>query len=375
MERIASPVRPDWERKMEDIGFEFHSADGGYWEESVCYRFTAEQIDVVEEATAELHRLAKAAAGFVIANDRWDELRIPRQYAPYVRQSWERGERSLFGRFDLAWDGQSPPKLLEYNADTPTSLVESAIAQWQWWRDLHPGDDQFNSLHERLIERWKLVAEQLPPGCPIHFACLKDNEEDWVNLEYVRDTALQAGIDARFIYIEDIGVDGNGQFVNLDMIPIRALFKLYPWEWMVREAFGPKLLSGAMRLIEPPWKMILSNKGILPILWELFPDHPNLLPAYFAPDRIAGDFVKKPVFSREGANVEMHRGGVVTTEPGRYGEEGWIWQACADLPCFDGKYPVIGSWVVGDDPAGMCVREDVKPVTTNLSRFVPHYFI
>ena len=375
MERIVSSVRPDWEKKMEAIGFEFHSADGGYWDESVCYRFTAAQIDEVEEAAAELHRLARSAVGYVLANDLWDTLRIPPAYADYIRQSWQRGDRSLFGRFDLAWDGTSPPKLLEYNADTPTSLVESAIAQWQWWMDLHPDEDQFNSLHERLIERWKEIAAQLPSGCPIHFACLKDNEEDWVNLEYVRDTALQAGIDARFIHIEDIGVDAEGRFVNLDEVPMRALFKLYPWEWMVREEFGPKLLASPMHMIEPPWKMVLSNKAILPILWELYPDHPNLLPAYFSPEKLGDDYVKKPVFSREGANVELHRGGQVSAEPGRYGEEGWIYQARAELPCFDGKYPVIGAWIVGDEPAGMCLREDIKPITTNLSRFVPHYFV
>jgi glutathionylspermidine synthase len=215
---------------------------------------------------------------------------------------------------------------------------------------------------------------QLPADGRVYFTCDFESAEDAGTLDYLRDTAAQAGIDPISIDISDIGWDGT-RFVDLDGRTISSLFKLYPWEWMVREEFGQHLLKRTMRVIEPPWKMVLSNKAILPMLWEMFPDHPNLLPAYFEPGRFKTDFVRKPLYSREGANVSITTGGKTFEQPGEYGEEGFIWQAYHPLPQFGGNYPVIGSWIVGEEPAGIGIREDDSPITKNSSRFVPHYFV
>jgi len=130
-----------------------------------------------------------------------------------------------------------------------------------------------------------------------------------------------------------------------------------------------------MRVFEPPWKMLLSNKGLMPILWELFPDHPNLLPAYFTPGKITGNWVEKPLLSREGANVTLHIDGRTVAADGDYGAEGRIYQAYAPIPRFGDDYVTIGSWIIGDVPAGIGLREDSSPITRNSSRFVPHYFV
>ncbi len=376
MKRESSVQRPDWQRQFEDLGFHFHSADGGYWDERVCFQLTTEEVDRLEASTEELHRLCMSAVGHVIAEGRMGELAIPAEFHEYVSHSWRAGEPSLYGRFDLCFDGSGEPKMLEYNADTPTSLIESAIAQWNWQQELHADCDQFNSLHEKLIERWREIARSLRLAGPMHFACVRDNIEDVGNLDYLRDTAMQAGIDARHIAVEEIGWDdARRTFVDMEERPITMLFKLYPWEWMMRESFGPHLLAGKTRLIEPAWKSVLSNKGILAILWELFPGHPNLLPAYFEPQRLGADYVRKPLYSREGENVTIHAGGATRHSLGTYGAEGYVYQAHAPLPNFGGGYVVMGSWIVGDTAAGVCLREDASPITRNTSRFVPHYFI
>jgi glutathionylspermidine synthase len=376
MKREPSEPRPDWQRKFEDLGFHFHSADGGYWDERACFQLTTEEVDRLEAATEELHRLCISAVGHVIVERRLGELAIPSEFHDYLSRSWQAGEPSLYGRFDLCFDGSGEPKMLEYNADTPTSIIESAIAQWNWQQELHADRDQFNSLHEKLIDRWREIARSLRLGGPMHFACVRDNTEDVCNLDYLRDTAMQAGIDARYIAVEDIGWDdGRRTFVDMEERPITALFKLYPWEWMMRESFGPHLLAGTTRLIEPAWKSVLSNKGILAILWELFPGHPNLLPAYFEPTRLGADYVRKPLYSREGENVTIHARGSTRHSLGSYGAEGYVYQAHAPLPNFGGGYVVMGSWIVGNAAAGVCLREDVSPITRNTSRFVPHYFI
>ncbi len=124
--------------------------------------------------------------------------------------------------------------------------------------------------------------------------------------------------------------------------------------------------------IEPAWKMILSNKAILPILWELYPDHPNLLPPYFEAGKL-NSYVKKPILSREGANINMVKDGeILQASQGEYGKEGFIFQELFTLPNYDGNYPVIGSWTIGQELAGMGIREPKSLITDNQSRFVPH---
>jgi glutathionylspermidine synthase len=376
MQRSRITPRRDWQAQLEAVGFSFHSLDGGYWDESACYRFTADEVDVLEAATAELHQMSLKAVDTIIQRGWLDRFALPGWFAEHVAESWRSKAASLYGRFDLRYDGKGPPKLLEYNADTPTSLIEAAVAQWNWLQAVRPASDQFNSIHEKLIARWASIRATIP-GIPpvVYFSCVKDNDEDLGNLEYLRDTAVQAGIDARHIAIEDLGWSEElSAFVDLDNQPIRAWFKLYPWEWIMAEAFGPNLPRAKLAVIEPPWKLLLSCKAILAVLWELYPDHPNLLPAYFDAAKLGERYVRKPLYSREGANIEIHGPRGVFAQPGTYGAEGYVYQAYAPLPEFDGNYPVVGTWIVGDLPCGMGIREDVTPVTRNTSRFIPHYF-
>lgn len=283
---------------------------------------------------------------------------------------------SIYGRFDLCYrDGQV--KLLEFNADTPTSLYEAGIVQWFWLQDFDKARDQFNSIHEKLIGYWKYAKPYLYPGI-VHFSCVKQSLEDLTNTEYIRDCAIQAELETRLLFIDDIGWDPDGQvFVDMQDQPIRNIFKLYPWEWMVIEEFGVNILSDRSKAlwIEPAWKMILSNKAILPVLWELYPNHPHLLPAYFEPGHLT-EYVKKPILSREGANIELVRGNTLLQQTGGdYGSEGHIYQQLFTLPSFDGNHPVLGSWIIGQEPAGIGIRESNDLVTDNLSRFIPHLIV
>ena len=373
MQREKREPRSDWPKKVEELGFHYHTIDGTYWDEGACYRFTAAEVDTLEAATGELQSRCIEAAERVIAKRDYTRFAIPEPFHALIERSWNDDEKSLYGRFDLSWDGSGEPKMLEYNADTPTALLEASVVQWYWMKEVFPDADQFNSIHEKLVERWKALRGGLPADGRMHFTADGDCAEDEGNLDYLRDTATQAGLQALSIAISDIGWDGK-RFVDLDNRPINALFKLYPWEWMVREEFGANLLRGTMKVIEPPWKMLLSNKAILPVLWEMFPGHPNLLAASFEPGRFKTDFVKKPLYSREGANVSITSATGTVEAPGEYGEEGFIWQAYHELPRFDANYTVIGSWIIGEEPAGIGIREDASPITRNSSRFVPHYF-
>ncbi len=377
MRRMSAPERPGWRQTFEELGFSFHSMEGGYWSEGICYQFDAAQIDLLEEASEELHSMCLQAVAHVVERDLFARIGLGDQAAALARSSWEQQELSLYGRFDLVYDGHGDPKLLEYNADTPTALYEASIAQWVWLEELYPDCDQFNSIHEKLLDAFATLRQHKPLAVPLHFTCVKEHEEDRVTVDYLRDVAMQTGIDTRFVHIEDIGYNAEAaRFVDLDDLPIQWLFKLYPWEWLLEDAFAPYLRPENITLLEPAWKMILSTKGILPILWELFPGHKNLLPSFFEPAPLGNRYVKKPMFAREGANVELIDGGArIAATEGSYGREGFIYQALQPLPEFSGRYPVIGSWIVNGLAAGIGLREDDSPITKNTSCFVPHYFI
>lgn len=372
MKRHVCHPRPDWREKVESVGLSFHSHDHGpYWDESACYEFTAAEVDELESAANRLHFLCIDAAEAVIKNHWWSRLGICEAAVPMILKSWERDDFSLYGRFDLSYDGATPPKLLEYNADTPTALVEAAVAQWFWLQETRPHADQFNSIHDRLIEAWKRWV-----GKTVHFSGITGHDEDEMTVLYLRDTCEQAGVKTKSVGIEDLGWhDKENCFVDLEGERIERGFKLYPWEWLWNEAFAAHLAKDSIQFIEPMWKMLLSNKGLLPVLWELFPGHPNLLPAYDSAELLGSRFIRKPKLSREGSNVAWVEGGVVVEENGgNYGEEGFIFQATANLPDFGGNHPVFGLWVVDHEAAGLGIREDTRRITGNLSRFVPHFF-
>jgi glutathionylspermidine synthase len=272
---------------------------------------------------------------------------------------------------DLAF-GDGVPKLLEYNADTPTSLLEGAVIQWTWLDDCFPALDQFNSIHDRLIAGWTELAPHL--GSVLHFGLVED-VEDAMTIAYLRDTAEQAGIKTVELAMEDLGWDdASRSLVDLDNKPIESLFKLYPWEGLVVDDWAPLLSRITTRWLEPAWKMVLSNKAILPILWELFPGHPNLLPAARELSKLPDQtrWVKKPIFGREGNNVTIVAPGVSVGTEGPYGAEGHVFQQYATLGEFDGMRPVVGSWVIAGEAAGVGIREASSYVTNNTARFVPH---
>lgn len=378
MFRHTIQPRSNWIEKVESLGFLFHSEDNLYWDESAYYSFDAAQIDMLESATQEVFARCLDAVQWVIDSNWFERLHIPPQYIPYIRKSWEEDEtrgQSIYGRFDFVFDGHNPPKMLEFNADTPTALFEASVVQWYWLQDCFPDADQFNGIHEKLIAQWEHI-NQAYGQVPIYFTCLRDHAEDLSTTEYLRDTALQAGVDTRFIFLEDVGWhQWRKTFIDLDDAAIKVLFKLYPYEWLIHEDYGRHLLDTDLILIEPAWKMILSNKAILVLLSEMFPHHPNLLPTYFEPiTKLANSYVKKPIFAREGANVTIHDVVDLESTTGDYGTEGFVYQAFQALPNFDYNYPVIGSWVIGGEAAGIGIRESDSLITTNKSRFVPHLF-
>ncbi len=384
MRRVSIAPRPLWRETVECQGLHFHTLEDGvspYWDESACYVLSQREVDELESATYALDRMCLAAVEHVLDRNLLERFAIDPKWLSWLRESWNRDEHSIVGRFDLVYDGHGPPVMLEYNADTPTALLEAAVIQWNWLVDeatkLPPGQrayDQFNCLHEHLIEAWTRVAGEVEKY--VHFASLDaiDSVEDFMTTTYLRDTAIQAGLDTRHVAVNEIGWNSSShRFVDQHDSSIALAFKLYPWEWMLREEFAPHLPAAKTRWLEPPWKMILSNKALLPLLYEMFPTSPYILPARYEP--WDGPLVRKPFHSREGAGVSLIRDHevIASTWDGEIGP--FIYQQLRPLPEFEGRHIVFGSWMIGGYASGVGIRESDDLITGNTSRFVPHLFV
>nr|WP_210426252.1 glutathionylspermidine synthase family protein [Mameliella sp. LZ-28] len=399
------PERPHWRDHAKEVGFTFADMHGEpYWDESSAYAFTLDQIENdLEDPATELHSMCREAVAEIITSERlMTQLAIPENRRDLVANSWKQGDPEIYGRFDFAYDGKGPAKLLEYNADTPTSLYESAAFQWQWLEDqlaagvLPEGTDQFNGIHEALVARFDEVFEA---NSDLHFTAVAGNPEDYGTVEAMGWAAREAGLGAHYCDLDKIGLSEDGQFLDDEDRRIAVLFKLYPWEDLFLDDYADHIDGSGCLFLEPAWKALLSNKGLLPVLWQMFEGHPNLLPAFFEADiadalegtgspsagaaqafsraeaDLAAGHVRKPILSREGASVSILKAGKILEEAQNteYSEHPRIVQAYAPLPQFDGFRPVVGTWIVGQSCAGIGIREDRSRITQDLSRFKPHY--
>ena len=291
---------------------------------------------------------------------------------PALVESWERDDLSLYGRFDFAYVNREF-KLLEFNADTPTSIYEASIVQWNWKEELFNDKTQFNNLHESLVESWESIARQYRLRT-VHFTCIEDDVEDMTSTAYLAETASQAGLSTTLFDIKELGhcEEDNFFYTPDNEEAIECLFKLYPYEWMFSEDFGEHLPNTKTKLIEPLWKSIMSNKYMLKILYDLFPNSEYILKCSDSPLE-SGNFCRKPIFSREGANVTLVKDSAILEKTGgEYGSEGYIFQELVEIEAQDGMYPVLGSWVVGGVSCGMGIRETKSRITDNMSYFIPH---
>lgn len=387
MQRISVTERPDLASAAAEHELVYIPGEGiSGWDESAYYQFTARQIEKdIEGPAEEIEDLCFQVVDRAVNNEEvLGRLGIPEHYWNFIAESWRNGDKNLYGRMDLSYDGKQPIKLLEYNADTPTTLYESAVFQWEWLEQaielklIPEGCDQLNDVHERIVE----TLPQLGIETLSHFACNPDIEDDKGTLNYLEECAREAGLETCFLGMEDIGLNDQGQFTDLEDRVITTLIKLYPWEWIMDEEFGQHVPSSGVRFIEPPWKAILSNKGLLPLLWGMFEGHPNLLPAFFEDDPAGteftgtGSYVRKPIWSRQGANIEIVQDGkTLYQSDGPYGNDAHILQGFQPLPEFDGGYPLLGCWVVASKAVGICIREDKTLVTSKDARVVPHVIL
>lgn len=390
MERIVSTPREDHLNIVHSQGLIYsksileNNESYYYWNENSYYSFKEEEIDLIENTTRKLHDMSIEAVEFLIEENKkkespWKCLNIPEYSIEYAEESFKRDDPTLYGRFDLLYNGDDNPKMLEYNGDTPTGLIETSICQLKWIQEVFPQKGQYNMLHDALIERWKEILSNTKINS-IHFAHTAEDPtgEDLMNTAYLRDCAEQAGWNTYGVEMSDIGINENGEFLGLFDEKIENIFKLYPWEDLFHEEYGEIIsLLKTQGWIEPAWKTFISTKILLAALWHIYPNNELLLPAYVNNPNGMKEYVQKPLWGREGDNIILHTDSHHIEREGRYGDEGYVYQQYKEIKNFPGEdfknnHPIIGSWIVGEDPVGIGIRESDGPITDFYCRFVPH---
>jgi glutathionylspermidine synthase len=367
MKRLEIAPRSDWKATAEADGLLWHTP---YWNETAYYTLSGSDVAAIESATEELYEMFLEAGKYVVSRNLFHEFQIPEFIVPTLIKAWEREPPALnYGRFDLGYNSDGKPKLFEFNCDTPTSLLEASVIQWRWKEKQFPRAGQANEIHEHLQAKWQDIANYLP-GREIHVMAMRDSlGEDIITATYMAELAREAGLRPAYIAPQDVGWNSRtNTFVDLDNRPIRTLYKLYPWEWMLREEFGQHVAKAGTVWIEPVWKCMWSNKAILPVLWTLYPDHPLLIEASFEP--LQGEQVIKPIFGREGRGVRFS--GERDPHDADLGRE--IYQRRFSTTSYNDQFPVIGSWIVDGHFCGIGIREG-GVITSNTSAFVPHIVI
>lgn len=439
MQRISSGTcRPDWQQTVHDQGLVYwqttlpgtNGETRSYWREDQFYAFSQAEVDQIYADSRTIFQMLCDAGDYLVARpELMCKLGIPDFAHDQVIATWNRDVEygvdwgSVYGRYDVRYGGNllldpystavqaddslGRIKLYEFNADTPTALLESAMIQWYWYQDTKQGQDQWNRIYEELVDAWKRSLKEIEAVLghkpTVHFMCSNydDSGEDIKNTEVLERACEAAGYQTRPMFVEDVYYNElDGRFYEREGGPhIDVAFKLHPWEHIVQGTHGELFFKDMARVgersadgstyiggtiwIEPPYKMLWSNKGILAVLWTLFGDDPEksqlLLPTYFEEEIPADfkDFVQKPLLSREGANITHLRNGLeVMRTSGTYGAEGFVYQQYAPPPAFmspDGlMHPVLGIWMIDGEPSGMGIRESEGVITDNLSFFAPH---
>jgi glutathionylspermidine synthase len=345
-----------------------------YIDPSEALVFDKTEIDALYDASAELERLCLELVERVVVDEDFARFELSDLAARLVSQSWRQGQRNLIGRFDLAYVPGSPPKLIEYNAETPVQLVEAATYQAAWQGQNFPNDLQWNEIEGRLVAAWGAMGLA---RLPVHFAGAAGDEDAALTLELLAKCAAAAGFETKRLELEAIGWDGE-KFLDGDERAIRTLFKLYPWAWMLDDQFGAHMAETEIVTIEPAWKMLLADKRMLAALWEMFPNHPNLLPASLEPSDIGGPAVAKPALGRNGEGVKLFADGLAAKQtggdrnPADQRDGPVILQQMAPLAMLGPTRLLMSTWMVASQPAGLGVRGAASDLVGSNARFIPH---
>lgn len=375
---------------LEELGFTWHTdSDSTKYIHNELVVVTQAEAEAFYEAGNEIYDMFVEAAEYVIENNLFFELGIPFNLVEMIKKSWESDVHwHIYGRFDLAGGIDNKPiKLIEFNADTPTSLFETALLQWALLKENNMNEDkQFNNVYDAIRENFKRLItldedrdlfDERYDGWKILFSSVEGDDEEEATTRLLQQMATDAGFNTGFEYLNNVRFDEDGIFDGDDN-QYEYWFKLYPWEDI--GSSEPELattLNSIMQnqkaiILNPAYTLLFQSKGIMKIIYDLFPDSPYLLKTSFEPlDGIKQ--VEKTVFGREGANTKIlsANGDVVEQTDGEYGNYKKVYQEYVDFAKDENGAKYQAGLFFAYESCGLSFRKGSE-IMDNMSKFVGH---
>lgn len=383
-------VNPLNDTALEELGFTWHTdKDGTKYVSDELVEVSALEAEAYYEAANEIYDMYVEAAEHVIKNNLFFDLGIPFNLIETIKKSWENDVHwHIYSRFDLAGgiDGKAI-KLIEFNADTPTSLFESALLQWALLKNNNMDEEQqFNNIYETISQNFKRLItlfddtelfDERYDGWKILFSSMAGNDEEETTTRLLQQMATDAGFNTSFEYLQNVQFDENG-IADADGHGYEYWFKLYPWEDIATDE--PELattLSNIMQnqkaiILNPAYTLLFQSKGMIKILCDMFPDSPYLLKTSFEP--LKGiKHVEKTVFGREGANTKIidADGTILEQTEGPYENYKKVYQEYVDFPKDAKGVKYQAGVFFAYEACGMSFRKGSE-IMDNMSKFVGH---
>jgi glutathionylspermidine synthase len=386
-------LNPIDDTKLEELGFTWHTdSDGSKYINDELVEISSTEAEAYYAAGNEIYDMYVEAAEFVIENDLFFDLGIPFNLTEAIKKSWESDVHwHVYGRFDLAGgiDGK-PIKLIEFNADTPTSLFETTLLQWALLKQNNMDEEkQFNNIYEAISQNFKRLItldedlelfEERYDGWKILFSSVEGDDEEEATTRLLQQMATDAGFNTSFEYLQNVRFDENGIFDAHDN-KYEYWFKLYPWEDIAHDE--PELattltnimLNQKAIIVNPAYTLLFQSKGLMKIMYDLFPDSPYLLNTSFEP--LEGiKQVEKTVFGREGANTKIidANGEVVESIDGPYDNYKKVYQEYVEFnkDIKGAKYQAGVFFAY--EACGLSFRKGSE-IMDNMSKFVGHALV
>jgi glutathionylspermidine synthase len=385
-------VTPLDDEDLEKIGFSWHTdADGTKYVADQLVQVTEREAEAYYEAANTLYDMYVEAAEYVIENDLFFELGIPFNLVETIKKSWENDVHwHIYGRFDFAGgiDGR-PIKLIEFNADTPTGLFETAVLQWALLKANGMDDArQFNDVYRAIEENFKRLItlfddtehfDERYEGWKLLFSSVEGNAEEEVTTRLLQQIATDAGFNTGFEFLQNVQFDENG-ISDANGMEYEYWFKLYPWEDIGSdEGELAVLLNTIMQnqkaiILNPAYTLLFQSKGMLKILYDLFPDSPYLLETSDEP--LKGAYVEKRHFGREGANTKIvdRSGAVVAETKGPYENYRAVYQEYVEFPKDSEGHKYQAGVFFAYEACGLGFRRGGE-IMDNMSKFVGHVLV
>ena len=377
------------DKTLEEIGFTWHTdTDGTKYVNDELVQITQTEAEAYYEAGNELYDMFVEAAQHVIENDLFFEIGIPFNLIDMIKKSWENDVHwHIYGRFDLAGGVNGEQiKLIEFNADTPTSLFETALLQWALLKENNMDEDkQFNNVYEAIQNNFKRLItldedisgfDEHYNGWKILFSSIEGDDEEEATTKLLQQIATDAGFNTGFEYLDNVNFDENGIY-DSDENNYEYWFKLFPWEDIATDE--PELATILTNIIQnqkaillnPAYTLLFQSKGMLKILWDLYPNHPLLLKTSFEP--LNSLHVEKCVFGREGANTKIidKDGNIQEQTSGEYDNYKKVYQEYVDFSKDSQGSKYQAGLFFAYESCALSFRKGGE-IMDNMSKFVGH---